>query len=532
MKNALGPIACAGLSGAAFFLSTGFGELWWLAWFAPVPVLVLAFGKTNPMVVIAAAIGAMALGASSALLPYLGLVPLQTMGAALALEGIAFAVCAMAARFTSRVLFPLAGPLCFAALWTAWDFLASHGPDGAIFSPAYSQAGFPILIQSASLVGMWGVTFLVGLLAGLTALSFATRNATPVLLAAGLFALNLTVGAIRMELADSEKTRVVMIDSDILTEASAIDREDLAMGAITAYAGKSRLLAQSAALIVLPEKIAIVRPQWKDAVQSEFQHVADATGAAIVGGFNVQGPAGLESQTWVFQSNSPMLTYNERVPGPAFGAQADLAYSGATDGDALIEASSHMNYQALLREDALRTHAPLVAVPAWDFGIDTNLQSRIAILRSVENGFALARNARHGAMLLSDPYGRVAAMKKTGGDGFSTLVANVATGAGSGYTLYDVIGDAFAWVCACFAGAMLFAAFVRMVMGKSGFRLRDLRMRPFSGILQPVWSASFTLPREGRKIRSAAENFSGRIRTRYLPHPPRSASRFDPPEGG
>jgi apolipoprotein N-acyltransferase len=507
MKNALGPIACAGLSGVAFFLSTGFGELWWLAWFAPVPVLALAFSKSNPMIVIAVAIAAMAIGASSALLPYLGLVPLQTIGAALALEGIAFAICAMAARFTSRTLFPLAGPLCFAALWTAWDYLASLGPDGAIFSPAYSQAGFPILIQSASVLGMWGVTFLVGLMAALTALAFAERNATPVLLAAGMFVLNLTVGAIRMEFAESETTRVVMIDSDILADASDIDREDLAMGAITAYAGESRLMAQHAALIVLPEKIAVVRPKWKDAAQSEFQHVADATGATIVGGFNVYGPAERESQTWVFQPNVPMTMYSERTPGPAFGAEADLAYAGATDGDTLIEASSHMSYQALLRGDALRTHAPLVAVPAWDFGIDTDLQSRVAILRSVENGFALARNARYGAMMLSDPNGRVAAMEKTGGNGFSTLAAGVRTGAGSGYTLYDVIGDAFAWVCACFAAAMLLTAFVRMLMGKSAWR--DLRARPFGGVLKPVWTARASTPPPARSASSEAFRRSG-----------------------
>ncbi|MEO5595552.1 MAG: nitrilase-related carbon-nitrogen hydrolase, partial [Lysobacteraceae bacterium] len=51
----------------------------------------------------------------------------------------------------------------------------------------------------------------------------------------------------------------------------------------------------------------------------------------------------------------------------------------------------------------------LLLVPAWDFGADGWLHSRMAILRGVESGFAVARAARTGRLTLSDDRGRVLA---------------------------------------------------------------------------------------------------------------------------
>lgn len=63
--------------------------------------------------------------------------------------------------------------------------------------------------------------------------------------------------------------------------------------------------------------------------------------------------------------------------------------------------------------DVSRTYATLGAqlllVPAWDFGVDGWLHSRMAIMRGVENGFAIARTARSGRLTLSDDRGRVVA---------------------------------------------------------------------------------------------------------------------------
>ena len=53
--------------------------------------------------------------------------------------------------------------------------------------------------------------------------------------------------------------------------------------------------------------------------------------------------------------------------------------------------------------------AQLLLVPAWDFSVDGWLHGRMAIMRGVESGFAIARAARSGRLTLSDDRGRVVA---------------------------------------------------------------------------------------------------------------------------
>jgi len=93
-----------------------------------------------------------------------------------------------------------------------------------------------------------------------------------------------------------------------------------------------------------------------------------------------------------------------------------------------------------------RSHAATALfVPAWDFGDDAWLHSRMAITRGVENGMSIARAARQGALTVSDPYGRVIAEGRTAGASMVTVTARLPSGASS--TLYTHLGDWFAWVC-------------------------------------------------------------------------------------
>jgi apolipoprotein N-acyltransferase len=79
-------------------------------------------------------------------------------------------------------------------------------------------------------------------------------------------------------------------------------------------------------------------------------------------------------------------------------------------------------------------------VPAWDFDRDAYLHGRMAIVRGVENGFALARAASQGLMTLSDAHGRIVAERRTTG-GPALLVGDLPTGRGG--TVYSRIGDVF-----------------------------------------------------------------------------------------
>ncbi|MDT5029467.1 MAG: apolipoprotein N-acyltransferase, partial [Micromonosporaceae bacterium] len=85
----------------------------------------------------------------------------------------------------------------------------------------------------------------------------------------------------------------------------------------------------------------------------------------------------------------------------------------------------------------------LVLAPAWDFGTDGWLHSRMAVLRGVESGFSVARAARNGALTASDPGGQVRA--DVTGAGIVTAVADLPTTPIT--TPYERWPDSFAWLC-------------------------------------------------------------------------------------
>jgi len=86
-----------------------------------------------------------------------------------------------------------------------------------------------------------------------------------------------------------------------------------------------------------------------------------------------------------------------------------------------------------------------MAVPANDFVKDGWIHARMAVMRGVENGFAVVRSAFNGVQTVSDAQGRVLARASTVRPGMVRLSATVALGPGP--TLYTRIGDVFAWAC-------------------------------------------------------------------------------------
>ena len=103
-----------------------------------------------------------------------------------------------------------------------------------------------------------------------------------------------------------------------------------------------------------------------------------------------------------------------------------------------------MDFPKLSREYAA-DGVDLMLVPAWDFNVDRWLHSRMAVLRAVENGFALARSARNGLLTLSNNRGRILAEAATVPDRFVSITGKV--NVASEKTLYTRVGDWFAWLC-------------------------------------------------------------------------------------
>jgi len=492
MTDARIPFACAALTAAGFYLASHFGWAWWLGWIAPVPVLWLAFDRSNPMVVLAAALAAAALAALGQIAPYLEIVSEPTLGAAVALAGIGFAACVMLARFAARSVSPVAGAIVFAALWTLWDYLAASGPDGALASPGYSQAAAPIVLQLASLYGAWVVTFLIGITSGLAALAFACRNVLYLLAAAVLFMINVGYGALRMQQGLGPERQVVLVDSDALAEASAIDRRDIALGAVLAYAAEIRLAASYADLVVLPERIAVLRPEWRNEALGYLRAASVNSGATIVAGFEERGEG---------YSRNVALTITPDGVAPSSYLQS--SQQGVNTRGVSTAISHDLNFVAAMRTRMIEERSGILAVPAWDFGSDSLAESHKAIMRGVESGFAVARSARDGQLMLADALGRTVAMKETRSDGFTTLTGSLAAGPDAGRTLYDRIGDAFVWFCALLGLSLVLSGLLRLVFHVDP--VRDLRARRPRRIpvaawaMQPARSRHAAAPRRQRQ---------------------------------
>jgi len=444
-------IACALMSALGFYFSLGLGDLWWLAWVAPVPVLWFAFGGTRPWQAFFVALMAYGLGATSILRAYAGLLPIPILILAIGAPAITFALSVMGARRVRPVLGPVAAMFAFAALWTAFDFLAAFSREGgSVSTPAAAEVGAPLLIQSASLVGFLGITFLLGFVSSGIALSLRLRTLGPVAVAFALFAANAAFGYWRMSAEPSGSIHVALIDSDDTMGPTMHDDRNAALKDIAAYAYQiSKLQSAHVSLIVLPENIALIAPAWRSEAQARLAAAADQVHATLVAGFNTNLGQSQRNVSWAFMPGvSAPVTYMKRRLVPVLESSVFTPGPGPqvlTNGIGL-EICKDMDFQAMLRSDELTTKPLLLAVPAWDFDKDDWSHARVAVLRSVENGVPMARTARDGLLTLNDRYGRLVAVTRSTGE-FRTLIGNLPLDGRGGDTIYDRIGDAFGWLC-------------------------------------------------------------------------------------
>jgi apolipoprotein N-acyltransferase len=213
-------------------------------------------------------------------------------------------------------------------------------------------------------------------------------------------------------------------------------------------------------LVVLPENISMISREWRDQAEAKLAAAADATGATIVGGFNMYIDGARRNVAWAFAPRNQMpIVYEKRQLVP--GLESSVFTSGPGPrvllGGIGLEICFDMNFQRMIRRDQAVTRPRLLAVPASEIGThgdwshpttaaDAWFHARDAVLRSVENGVPMARSAIRGLLTLNDRYGRIVAETRTNGE-FTTLIGDLRLEALGGTTLYDRIGDAFGWLC-------------------------------------------------------------------------------------
>lgn len=458
-------IICTLLSAAGFYFSIGIGTQWWLVWIAPVPVLWLAYGEGRGWVALVASWLAFALGAANLLRAYAGIIPGPVLLFYPIVPGFFFALAVAGSRQVRHALGPLSALLTFATLWSAFDLLVSlHGAAGSIASPATAEVAAPVLVQSASLVGFCGVTFLIGAVSAGFALGLKDYRGAPIVLALALFAANAAYGYWRISTPATGGMRVALIDSDAtmgphLNPGAPQKQDDAAeLASVDSYAAQiERLRGRAVQLVVLPENISQIASSLQGPAQAKLAAAAEAAGAMVVAGFGARIDGVAHNVAWAFAPGAAVpVVYEKRHLIPVLESSVFEPGPGPVvlPNGVGLEICLDMDFQRMLRRDERATRPRLLAVPAWDFGADRWFHARDALMRSIENGVPMARSARDGLLTLNDRYGRIVAEAPTAA-GFTTVVGELPLAGRGGTTLYDRLGNLFGWLCLVFGVALV-----------------------------------------------------------------------------
>ncbi len=433
------------VSAAAFYFCTGFNHVWWAAWIAPIPVLLVAFRMRGRIVWIAP-FAAYLIGICHIAL-YLQMFtgwPLAIV--ILILMAWAFEACVLFARAAVMQLPSGVAVWAFPIAWTSYEFLvALLSPHGTFFNYAYSQMDMLPVIQIASVTGIFGVSFAVMLCASM--LATPSKRVQPAVL---VLMVVLGLGLSRLDHRPGPPTRVGLISADAGI-AKSWNTEDPQQAQSIANAWSDRIAkvaAEGVRVIVLPEKFLAITPADQQEVYSVFGKAARETRTTVVAGFNSIGIHPPRNIANVFAPNrQPVVSYDKHhlLQGPETGYRIgeQPGLFNAQPGNWGVEICKDMDYPAWSRLYGKQS-IQFLAVPAWDFVEDAWLHDRMAVMRGVENGFSIVRVAQQGLLTVSDAYGRILAERKSYTAPEVLLVEAVP--AGPGTTLYARYGDWFGWV--------------------------------------------------------------------------------------
>lgn len=447
--KALTWLAAVALAALGWWFGSGLRPLWWLTWLAPLPVLWLA-PRVRRLWAALAAFAAFGLGGLNQwgyLHTAIGL-PLPTVVYAIALPGVAFALCVLLYRRLLVRGHPLAATCAMPATWIAIEYFNNlTSPHGTFGNIAYTQMEALPILQVAAVTGIWGIGFLVLLvpasLAVQTAPSCGTRGRR---WSAGLTALlviaAVAFGSWRLQVPAESSLRIglVSLEKPVRPALSDADGQLLQRRYVDAIAG---LAKAGARMLVIPETSFATSATTVPALAA----LAKQYGIAVAAGIDFKGdPRAERNMLMVFSpaSASP-ATYSKHHLIPGFESQytpGDTYTMLAGAPRTGLAICKDMDFLDIGHAYAAR-QAQLLLVPAWDFGIDGWLHGRMAIMRGVESGFAIARAARTGRLTLSDDRGRVIA-EASSEQHDATLLGELPLH--NTRTLYARWGDWFAWL--------------------------------------------------------------------------------------
>lgn len=456
-------VAAVLATAALLIAGNGMEPRWGLMWVALLPVLWFAAASESRLAAGAAAFLSLLMGSYPMLrsLHWALHLPVMAWLAPFGIASLLFAGDVLLFRALLRRGSVWSAAVALPAYWAVVEFAASFVPaNGTAGSLAYTQLGFLPLLQVASITGPWGISFLLLLFpAALVAAGFARRTqprrAVGVVVAMGAtLAAVLAFGAIRLNTPTASATvRVGLLVTDSVDIADAGAPAEELLGE---YAKQAEGLArQGAQIIVMPEKIAVLRKLDVAGVDTGFQSLADRTGTTLVAGLLQVDGSSRFNEARIYAPHVAAATYDKQHMLPPF--ESDL-----TPGTSLtllrertvgVAICKDMDFIRPAREYG-RAGIDLLLDPAWDFKVDRAWHGHIAIMRGVENGYAIAHAAKDGFLTVTDDRGRILGEVQSGSAPFASLLVDIPMRHDD--TVFGRLGAWFPWLAALLlAGAVV-----------------------------------------------------------------------------
>lgn len=488
------PVAAAVVSGALLAAAYALEPWWWAAWLASGPLLWAAWSTGWRMSLAAGAIAG-TIGSLS-LVGYLAGLAGPIDAACLSLSRTAqWAAIAGTAWHTWRRLPRWAAVGAPAALAAGLEPLtAALSPHGSAGTIALSQMEVAPALQAASIGGTAAIAGLLMLPATALTAALAGRRqggtATAATAALAIAGLALGAGAWRAAEPSAPTPHAPTI-ALLATDRFARIPDDW-QSVWDAYrpAVEAAAAERGAEIVVLPEKLAAIEVALVEQLLDQVAATASASGATIVLGLDVRDEED-RNRLFAVSPSGEVAVYDKRhlVPGleARFTPGSEPAHTSAARLTAGLAICKDMDFPATIREASAGVDAMLV--PAWDFGQDRWMHSRLAVLRGVETGVPVARAAREGYLTLADQHGRIVAEASSGAPEVMHGIALV-TGRlpAPTPTPYAAIGDLLGWSAFGAAGLALAGAVlaprrgrrVRRDEARLECRTRRKRRRPRS----------------------------------------------------
>lgn len=476
LRRTIAILGAIALTAGAYFWSSGLERVWWPVWLAPIPVLLVA-PRLRAWQAFAVALAARSLAAAFSFWHYLRDVvqfPFWLALLTILVPGVFFAISVVFYRELLRKGRPWLAALAFPVTMVAAEYLFSLS-QGTFLSTGYTQLRDLPVLQLAAVTGLWGISFSVNLLpAGVAALVFAPGKLRVRMAAvlAACYACVLSYGLVRLHTTPqaSHSVLVGFVETHVGKDIFPPDAAST-MAMYQGYAAQIKSLAERGAqFVILPEMTALIPDSASAKVDAFFEQTArDAHVQVLVGVLHVTGHGAYNEGRLYSATGEIETVYRKHHLVPTWESRSTpgtgISVLPQPEGRVGIEICRDMDYPGLARRYG-NQQVGLLLVPAWDQGaIDAAWHGHLSLMRAVESGFTMVRDAKRGLLTASDDRGRVLAETSTLSEsGFTTMLEAVPVR--YDHTLYQRWGDWFAWAD--------LAALVAILV----FWLASLKMQP------------------------------------------------------